>query len=66
MNVVLKDKIMKVKKVKFGIRKAFEDGEYQAYFTIGVQRFFLQPVESRDHAKWYVEQLKVAFENLNP
>lgn len=33
-------------------------------FTIGVQTFSLQPVESEERAKWYLEMLEKAHETL--
>lgn len=49
--------------IKFGVKEAFL-GDWQATFTIGVQTFSLEPNGDKNHALWYVEMLKKAFNNL--
>jgi hypothetical protein len=49
--------------IEYGTRKGIH-GEYQAWFKIGVQIFYLQENGDKKHAEWYVEILKQAFEKL--
>jgi hypothetical protein len=49
-------------KPKFRVRKGFEG--WQAGFIIGVQTFWLQEVETKASAQWYVKNLRTAFNNL--
>lgn len=53
-------------KIKYKVLRWSHDPEYpwNAQFTIGNQTFTLGGVESKEVAKWYVEQLKTAFKKL--
>lgn len=50
--------------VTYKIKESLINGEPTVAFTIGVQTFTLQEMESKESAEWYIKQLKTAFANL--
>ena len=48
--------------IKTGIKKLATG--WHAWFTIGNQTFFLQDVDTKKEAQWYVKMMKKAFKTL--
>lgn len=51
-------------KIKIGIKQR-SPNKYLVCFTIGVQTFYLQPVETITEAEWYKKMLIIAFDNYD-
>lgn len=59
------EELIPINKIIYGVRRAFSEADgWNPWFKIGVQTFYLQPVETEEHAWWYVKMLKIAFGKL--